>query len=158
MTPPAFQADPSAVAELVATFAAADSPDNAVQRRVLQQLDSFSSIPEYPGYLCYIFTQSKQESPAVRQRAGLAFKNAILGRLGAFPPSVLQYIKDAIWDGLDDGNAAVRSTTASVLDHLIRTVGPTEWPESIIRLAQVMQTSASLPAKEVGRACLEVLI
>lgn len=143
-----FVPDAGAVSSLLSTLEAADSPSNEVQRSVMQQLDHFSStVPEFPGYLCSIFVQQDARE-VVRLRAGLALKNSVVQRLAAFPPPVLEYIKNALWQGLSDRSSSVRSTTASVLDWLIRGIGPSNWAEAILRLMQLMQ-AGDLPAKEV---------
>ena len=144
----AFSPDAGAVASLLSVLEAADSPSNEVQRSVMQQLEHFSStIPETPGYLNHIFIQTDAREN-VRLRAGLALKNAVTQRLAAFPGNVLEYIKESLWNGLSDASPAVRNTTASVLDWLLRSIGPMNWPEAVVKLMQFME-SDNLPAREV---------
>jgi transportin-1 len=143
-----FSPDGAAVAQLLSMFELADSPSNEVQRSVMQQLDHFSSnVPEFAGYLAYIFIHAEAREP-VRLRAGLALKNVIVLRLSALPQPVLEYIKETLWQGLSDSKAGVRATTASVLDWLIRSIGPSNWPEAVLRLMQFMEAE-NLAAREV---------
>lgn len=152
----AFSPDEGAVSSLLSVLEAVDSPSNEVQRSVMQQLDHFSStVPELPGFLCHIFVRSNA-AETVRLRAGLALKNSVVQQLAAFPPLVLEYVKGTLWDGLSDSSASVRNTAASVLDWLLRCIGPSNWPEAVLRLMQLME-SDNLQAREVRQAVAAML-
>lgn len=134
--------DGAALAQLVDVLKLADSPSTEAQRQVVEQLDYFSkNVPELPAYLVNIFALSKDQSELVRVRAGLTLKNTIQQRLAAFPSNVREHVKDTIWFALeDDTSNQVRNTASSVIDWLIRCIGPLQWPEAFARLLQYMNS------------------
>lgn len=134
--------DGGALSQLVDVLKLADSPSTEAQRQVVEQLDYFSkNVPELPAYLVNIFALAKDQSELVRIRAGLTLKNSIQQRLAAFPTNVREYVKETIWYALEDPTSAqVRSTASSVIDWLIRCIGPLQWPEAIARLVHYMNS------------------
>lgn len=144
--------DDAALAQLVQVLKLADSPSTEAQRQVVEQLDYFSkNIPELPAYLVNIFALSRDQSELIRVRAGLTLKNSIQQRLAAFPTNVREYVKETIWSALEDETSAqVRNTASSVIDWLIRCIGPLQWPEATARLLHYMN-SPSEHVKVVGR-------
>lgn len=144
-----WQPDESALAQLIQVLRFADSPSNDAQRQVIEQLAQFSAnVPSFPAYLAYLFLFSSSESENVRLRAGLALKNNVTQRLAAFPPEILEYVKDSIWMGLQDDAPSIRNTAASVLDWLFKTIGPLQWPQAMQKLAQYVN-APKLPTQEV---------
>lgn len=143
--------DSNALSQLVQVLRLADSPSTEAQRQVVEQLDYFSkNVPELPAYLVNIFALASNESELVRVRAGLSLKNTIQQRLAAFPPSVLEYVKETVWNALEDASSAqIRNTASSVLDWLVRCIGPLQWPQAIARLVHSMNSS-NLQVKEVS--------
>lgn len=136
-----FTPDADALSQLVNVLRHADSPSTEAQRVVVQQLDHFSiTVPSLPAYLVYIFANASDESENVRLRAGLALKNAVVQRLAAWPAEILEYVKETIWLGLEDPSVQVRNTAASVLDWLFKTLGPSNWPQVLVKLLQYMNS------------------
>jgi transportin-1 len=150
--------DPAALSQLVEVLKLADNPSTEAQRQVVDQLDYFSkNVPELPAYLVFIFALAKDQSELLRIRAGLSLKNTIQQRLAAFPPNVVDYIKESIWSALEDGSSLqIRNTASSVLDWLIRCIGPIQWPQAIARLVHYMNSPNEL-VKEVGLPLLSYL-
>jgi len=148
----AWTPDGDALQQLVTVLAAADSPDTNAQRQVVEQLDHFSkNVPSFPAYLAYIFALDRSQGENIRLRAGLSLKNNVTQRVAAFPSDVLAYVKDIIWVAMEDASASIRNTASSVVDWLFRTLGPSNWPEAIVKLLQLME-SPNQQAKEVGQA------
>ena len=146
-----WQPDKDALVQLVEVLRYGDRPDTASQQLVVQQLDHFSTtVPSFPAYLVYIFALCTDEVSTVRIRAGLSLQNSVKQHVVAFPPDILEYVKQTIFDALQDSNVQIRNTASSVLDWLFRSVGPSNWPEAIIRLLQFMN-SQTLVTQEVRK-------
>ena len=144
-----WQPSAEALSQLLEVLRYGERPDTASQQVVVKQLELFAeSVPSFPAYLVYIFALCNDESASVRLRAGLSLQNTVKQRVAAFPVEILEYVKQTIFDALEDINAHIRNTASSVLDWLFRSIGPSNWPQAIVKLLQCMG-SQSLVAREV---------
>jgi transportin-1 len=145
-----FEPDRDALQQLIQVLQHADVPTNEAQKAVIEQLDHFSAtVPALPGYLVYIFAVCTNESENVRLRAGLALKNNVTNKVAVFPPEILEYVKDTIFVALQDTHVQIRNTASSIVDWLFRSLGPSNWPEAIVRLLECMN-SGNQAIQEVG--------
>ena len=109
---------------------------------VRQHLESFNSIPDYNSYLTYILCVplNPPEGELVRSAAGLLLKNNVRIRLEEMTPDVVAYIKATIFNVLGDPVSMIRNTVSTVIDTLLIELGPTNWPEALSRLMELVDS------------------
>lgn len=99
----------------------------------MQRLESFESIPDYPGYLVHILTHLTSEDERFRSVAGLLLKNN-LGTLSSAAPALVAFVKESVLSALGDPIAMVRQTVGTVIVSLLNDQGVESWPEALAKL------------------------
>ena len=107
-----------------------------------QHLESFNSVADYNSYLTYILCVplNPPEEDTVRSMAGLLLKNNVRLRLEEMPQDVVSYIKATIFNAIGDPVSMIRNTVSTVIDTLIVELGPTNWPEALSRLMELVDS------------------
>lgn len=85
-------------------------------------------------------TELPEEGEVVRSLAGLILKNNLRMRLESIPPTVLEYVKANIFKAIGDPLSIIRSTVGTVIDTLLVTLGPSNWPEGLSTLIDLMDS------------------
>lgn len=81
--------------------------------------------------------------------SGLLLKNNLKLRLASIPQDVIEYIKSTIFDAIADPVAMIRNTVSTVIDQLLVTLQPENWPEALSKLVELVD-SQDKNAQEVG--------
>lgn len=100
----------------------------------VQRLESFDSIPDYPGYLVHILTHLTNEDERFRSVAGLLLKNNLAALSTANNPAMLAYVKESVLSALGDPIAMVRGTVGTVIVSLLNNQGIESWTEALAKL------------------------
>lgn len=103
----------------------------------LQRLESFNEIPDYPCYLVHILTALPGEQDTTRTMAGLILKNNIRMRFRSLQPGVLDHVKAHIFTALQDPSPTIRNTAGTVIDTLLTSLEPENWPEALSKLLEL---------------------
>ena len=121
---------------------------------VLQRFEQFNNnVPDFNAYLVYVLVSPLPNvNAASRSVAGYMLVNNMRRAFLAIDASVIDYIKQTIFTGLQDPESDVRRATSAALTWLIRGVMPDTWPEGLTKLAELMN-SPSDDVQEVGSIC-----
>ncbi|KAK4058210.1 hypothetical protein OIO90_000949 [Microbotryomycetes sp. JL221] len=151
-----WQPQPQGLDELLQCLRNSGSPSQKVQDSINERLESFNKIPDYNSYLVHILTALPNEDAMVRSMAGLLLKNNLRLRLQDIPASVIEHVKQVIFDVIADNVPMIRNTVSTVIDQLIVALGPENWPQALSRLIELMD-SPNQDAQEGAFATLDKL-
>ncbi|KAL8292224.1 hypothetical protein RQP46_001690 [Phenoliferia psychrophenolica] len=128
--------------ELIECLRNSSSTSTATQTQVQQRLESFNGVAEYNSYLTYILCVplNPPEGELVRSAAGLLLKNNVRLRLNEMNPDVIAYVKATIFNAIGDPVSMIRNTVSTVIDTLIIELGPSNWPEALSRLMELVDS------------------
>ena len=133
---------PEGLQQILHVLRNANSPDNAVQQQVHQQLDEFNKVPDFNNYLMFILTRASEEAESVRAVAGILLKNNVLFNKNKAPMSadVLNYLKESCLVSLGDPQALVRNTITSLTTTLVTNSGLLNWPSLLPSLLRNLES------------------
>lgn len=115
--------DQARLAQLCSIFDMASSPDNNVQRQVLQALEQWSNLPEFNMFLAKLLAGAPDQSPVARQRAGLLLKTNITQNRGTWTPAIAEYVQTASMAAVRDPVCNIRRTAGSVITAVVQRMG-----------------------------------
>lgn len=72
--------------------------------------------------------------------SGLLLKNNIRSRIEEIDSSILDYIKNHIFDAIGDGNILIRNTVSTVICTMVTELGPSNWSEALNRLMELLNS------------------
>jgi len=139
----AWQPNPDGLNQLLNLLKDASNPDKNVQKQLHQQLQSFTSYPDFSSYLVYILTQLRNQPGYIRTVAGLLLKNNIRENYSNLPEEVKQNIKTEVLSVVGDPLEQVRKTVGSVITTIVLKEPSLKqgWPNLIQILYQYLDNS-----------------
>ncbi|KAM0748729.1 Transportin-PC [Meredithblackwellia eburnea MCA 4105] len=137
-----WQPQPDGLNELLQCLRLSSSTSTQVQNEVQKRLESFNQIPDYNSYLTFILCGplSPPEDDTVRSMAGLLLKNNVRLRLDDIPQEVIEYVKANIFNSVGDPMSMIRNTVSTVINQLVVDIGPSNWPEALSRLMELVDS------------------
>ncbi|KAI0983046.1 hypothetical protein GJ496_000648 [Pomphorhynchus laevis] len=115
-----LQPDPSQVNQVIQILKQSQSPDNAIQRQVRENIATLQANPEFNGYLAHVFALSNQNIDAsIRSSSGLILKNNCLHHFNTFADSIKAIIIESIFKVIGDPYTLIRSTAASLISCIV---------------------------------------
>lgn len=151
-----WQPQQAGLDQLIQTFSAALSPDNAVQEKVRQSLEAFHKEADYSNYCVYLFCNKSLEF-STRFQAGLALKNHITLHYSTMTQQNIDFIKKHILNELADPVKPLRNTVGSITSGLLKKITIFRWPELLPTLIDYLQ-KPDLLAVEGALSILKILI
>ncbi|KAI0225292.1 hypothetical protein L0F63_002794 [Massospora cicadina] len=133
----AWQPQLQALDQIVQTFSAALIGDQAVQKTVVENIQSFHKEADFSNYCVYLFCDPARDAN-IRFQAGLALKNHILYEFSTMTAANIDFIKLNVPRNIADTNKAIRTTTGSVISGLIRNITLFRWPEILPILVEFL--------------------
>ncbi|KAI8892333.1 armadillo-type protein [Globomyces pollinis-pini] len=123
---------------LISLLADAQKGDSGTQKRITEQLNSYSLIPEFNNYLaCAFSTQSIP--PEIRAMAGLLLKNNLRKSWDSIQPDYLAYMKSCVLATLSDPVHSVNNVAGSIITTSVANGKIDRWPEVLLKLIEMLQ-------------------
>ncbi|EGD72422.1 hypothetical protein PTSG_00441 [Salpingoeca rosetta] len=119
----------------------ADSQNPERQEAAKHDLENLCESPEFSVYLAYIFTSSEEVDTAVRASAGLLLKNNILRRAETVDASVVELLKESIFQALLSESHLIRTTASIMIAAIAVKTGVTHWPQLLPALFQLIDSN-----------------
>ncbi|ODQ54556.1 karyopherin Kap104 [Saitoella complicata NRRL Y-17804] len=133
--------DQATLAQLTQILQNSISESAQARNAANQHLEQAKSLPDLNNYLAYILVRSTDQEIPVRSAAGLLLKNNARLYYHDIAEPVLNFVKEAVLNGLADDQHLIRSIAGNVITTIVSRGGVIAWPEVLPRLMDMLDNS-----------------